>query len=95
MLPNGERNRGTAIQVVLYCIWTVLVSLIPAFNVTGSLKLSPVAAILIGIIGIWLIYYAVRLIQKGTDKGAKQLMLVSVTYITLLQIIYVADKFLR
>jgi protoheme IX farnesyltransferase len=95
MLPNGERNRGTAIQVVLYCISTVLVSLIPAFNVTGSLKLSPVAAILIGIIGIWLIYYAVRLIQKGTDKGAKQLMLVSVTYITLLQIIYVADKFLR
>jgi protoheme IX farnesyltransferase len=95
MLPNGERNRGTAVQVILYCVWTVLVSLIPAFNVTGSLKLSPVAAILIGIIGIWLIYYAVRLIQKGTDKGAKQLMLVSVTYITLLQIIYVADKFLR
>ena len=54
-----------------------------------------VAAILIGIIGVWLIYYAVRLIQKRTDKGAKQLMLVSVTYITLLQIIYVADKFLR
>ena len=95
MLPNGERNRGTAIQVILYCVWTVLVSLIPAFNVTGSLKLSPVAAVLIGIIGIWLIYYSVRLIQKGTDKGAKQLMLVSVTYITLLQIIYVADKFLR
>jgi protoheme IX farnesyltransferase len=95
MLPNGERNKGTAIQVILYCIWTVLASLIPAFHVTGSLKLSLVAAILIGGIGIWLVYYAVRLIQKRTDKAAKQLMLVSVSYITLLQIIYVADKFIR
>ena len=95
MLPNGERNKGTAIQVILYCVWTVLASLIPAFHVTGSLKLSLVAAILIGGIGIWLVYYAVRLIQKRTDKSAKQLMLVSVSYITLLQIIYVADKFIR
>ena len=95
MLPNGERNKGTAIQVILYCVWTVLVSLIPAFHVTGSLKLSLFAAILIGGIGIWLIYYAVRLIQKRTDKAAKQLMLVSVSYITLLQIIFVVDKFIR
>ncbi|MDC1325544.1 heme o synthase [Ulvibacter sp.] len=95
MLPNGKRNKGTAIQVILYCIWTVLVSLIPAFHVTGSLKLSPVAAILIGGIGVWLVYYAVRLIQQKTDKAAKQLMLVSVSYITLLQIIYVVDKFIR
>lgn len=95
MLPNGKKNKGTAIQVILYCVWTVLASLIPAFHVTGSLKLSLVAAILIGGIGIWLVYYAVRLIQKRTDKAAKQLMLVSVSYITLLQIIYVADKFIR
>jgi protoheme IX farnesyltransferase len=95
MLPNGKRNKGTAIQVILYSVWTVLASLIPAFHVTGSLKLSLVAAILIGGIGIWLVYYAVRLIQKKTDKAAKQLMLVSVSYITLLQIIYVADKFIR
>ena len=70
-------------------------SLIPAFHVTGSLKLSPGAAILIGGIGVWLVYYAVRLIQQKTDKAAKQLMLVSVSYITLLQIIYVVDKFIR
>ena len=95
MLPNGKRNKGTALQVILYSIWTVLASLIPAFHVTGSLKLSLPAGILIGAIGIWLVYYAVRLIQKQTDKAAKQLMLVSVSYITLLQIIYVADKFIR
>ena len=95
MLPNGKRNKGTAIQVILYSIWTVMASLIPAFHVTGDLKLSLVAAILIGGIGVWLIYYAFRLYQKQTDKAAKQLMLVSVSYITLLQIIFVADKFIR
>lgn len=95
MLPNGKRDKGTAIQVILYSIWTVMASLIPAFHVTGDLKLSLVAALLIGGIGIWLIYYAFRLYQKQTDKAAKQLMLVSVSYITLLQIIFVADKFIR
>lgn len=95
MLPNGKRDKGTAIQIILYCIWTVLASLIPAFGVTGSLYLSPLAAVLILGLGVWLIYYAVRLFRIKTDKAARQLMLVSVSYITLLQLIYVIDKFIR
>ncbi len=95
MLPNGRRDNGTAIQIILYCVWTVLASLVPAAGVTGNLFLSPIAAVLIAGIGVWLIYYAVRLYKLKTDKAARQLMLVSVSYITLLQIIYVVDKFLR
>jgi protoheme IX farnesyltransferase len=95
MLPNGRRDKGTAIQIILYCIWTVLASLIPAFGVTGSLFLSPVAAVLILGLGVWLIYYSVRLFRMKSDKAARQLMLVSVSYITLLQLIYVIDKFIR
>ncbi len=95
MLPNGRRDKGTAIQVILYSIWTVLASLIPAVGVTGKLYLTPFSAVLIGGIGVWLIYYSVRLYKQQTDKAAKQLMLVSVSYITLLQVIYVADKFIR
>jgi len=95
MLPNGKRNKGTAIQVIFYTVWTILASLIPAFNVTGDLKLSIVAAILIGAIGLWMLYYAIRLYKLQTDKAAKQLMLVSVSYITLLQVIFVVDKFIR
>jgi protoheme IX farnesyltransferase len=95
MLPTGKRDKGTAIQVILYCIWTVLASLIPAAGVTGRLYITPVSAILILGLGIWLIYYAVRLYNLKTEKAARQLMLVSVSYITLLQIIYVADKFIR
>ncbi len=95
MLPTGKRDRGTAIQVILYSICTVLASLIPAFGVTGMFYITPVSAVIIGALGLWFIYYGIRLYKQKTDKSAKQLMLVSVSYITLLQIIYVADKFIR
>ncbi|MCH9660935.1 MAG: heme o synthase [Bacteroidetes bacterium] len=95
MLPNGKRDKGTAIQVILYSVWTALASLIPAVGVTGRLYITPVSAIVIAGLGVWLVYYAVRLYKLQTAKAARQLMLVSVSYITLLQIIYVADKFIR
>lgn len=95
MLPTGKRDKGTAVQVVLYTIWTVLASLIPVVGVTGKLYLTPISGVLIGLLGIGLIYYALKLYKEQTAKAAKQLMLASVSYITLLQIIYVLDKFLR
>ena len=95
MLPTGKRDKGTAVQIILYSVWTVLASLIPAAGVTGRLYITPVSAVIILGLGVWLIYYAVRLYRLKTEKAARQLMLVSVSYITLLQIIYVADKFIR
>ena len=94
MLPTGKRDKGTATQIVLYSIWTVLASLIPAFHVTGTLELSLPAALLIGLLGLWFIWAAIRLYRNPSETVARRLMLVSVSYITLLQIIFVADKFL-
>ncbi len=95
MLPTGKRDKGTAVQIIMYSVWTVLVSLIPVFGFTGDLKLSIVGAILVFLLGMVMLAYAVRLFKQRTVKTAKQLMLSSVFYITMLQIIYVADKFLR
>ena len=95
MLPTGKRDRTTAVQVVFYSVCTVLSSLIPAFGVTGAFYITAISAVIIGGLGIWFVYYGLRLYKQKTDKSAKQLMLVSVSYITLLQIIYVADKFIR
>jgi len=95
MLPNGKRNKGTAIQIIFYTIWTVLASLIPVFGVTGKLFLTPVSGIIIGILGLGFVYYAIRLLKEQSTKAARQLMLASVSYITLLQIIYGLDKFIR
>ena len=94
MLPTGKRDKGTATQIVLYSIWTVLASLIPAFHVTGTLELSLPAALLIGLLGLWFIWAAIRLYRNPSETVARRLMLVSVSYITLLQIIFIADKFL-
>jgi len=95
MLPTGKKDKGTAVQIILYTIWTVIVSVIPVIGFTGDLKLSVIGAVLIFILGIVMLVYAFRLFQLRTVKAAKQLMLAMVSYITLLQIIYVADKFLR
>lgn len=95
MLPTGKRDKGTATQTIMYTIWTVLVSIIPVFGVTGDLKLSIVAAVIVFALGLVMIYYALQLFKKRTAQAAKQLMLASVSYITLLQIVYVADKFIR
>ena len=95
MLPTGKKDRGTAIQIILYTLWTVLVSIVPAFGFTGSLYLSPVGALLVLILGFGMLYYAVKLYRDRDAKTAKQLMFASVSYITLLQIIYVLDKYIR
>ena len=96
MLPNGKRDKSTALQAVLYTLWTVLASLIPVFGVTtGKLYLTSVSGVIIGLIGLGFLYFAMRLYMIKTNKVAKQFMIASVSYITLLQIIYVADKFIR
>ena len=94
MLPTGKQDKGTAVQTIMYTIWTVLVSVIPVFGFTGKLQLSIMAAIVVLLLGLWMLYYAVRLFNVMTEKAAKQLMLVSVSYISLVQIVYVVDKFI-
>ena len=95
MLPTGKRDRGTAIQIILYTCWTIMVSLIPVFGVTGKLFLTPVSGVIIFLLGLGMLYYAIRLFKEKTAEAAKKLMFASVSYITLLQIVYVLDKFIR
>ena len=95
MLPTGKRDKGTAIQIILYSIWTILVSLIPVLGVTGKLFLTPFSGVLILFLGLGMLYYAFNLYKKRDALSAKKLMFASVSYITLLQIIYVLDKFIR
>tara|TARA_R100001369_G_scaffold954_1_gene2979 strand:+ start:1898 stop:2734 length:837 start_codon:yes stop_codon:yes gene_type:complete len=95
MLPTGKRDKGTAIQVILYTIWTIMVSIIPVFGVTGKLFLTPYAGVIIFALGLGMLYYAFKLYKNRDAISAKKLMFASVSYITLLQIVYVLDKFLR
>ena len=95
MLPTGKPDKATAVQTIMYTAWTILVSIIPVFGFTGALQLTIVGAILVFLIGLVMMYYAIQLFKKRTVVSARQLMLASVLYITLIQIVYVADKFIR
>ena len=94
MLPTRKRDKGTAVQIIMYSIWTLLASLLPIFSFTGELQLSVVGAIVVTLLGLGMVFYAFRLFKEMTNKAAKQLMLASVMYITLLQIVYVVDKYI-
>ena len=95
MLPTGKQDKGTAVQTIMYTIWTLIVSIIPVFGFTGQLELSIMAAVIVFVLGLWMLFYAIRLFKLMTEKAARQLMLVSVSYISLVQIVYVIDKFIR
>jgi protoheme IX farnesyltransferase len=95
MLPTGKPDKATAAQIIMYTAWTILVSIIPVFGFTGALQLTIVGAIIVFLIGLVMLYYAIQLFKKRTVVSARQLMLASVIYITLIQIVYVADKFIR
>jgi protoheme IX farnesyltransferase len=95
MLPTGQRDTKTATQIILYTFWLIVASLLPCLGFTGQFFISPIAAVLVFILGLWMLIYAFKLYKQRTPKAARVLMLVSVSYITLLQIIYITDKFLR
>ena len=59
MLPTGKRDKGTALQSIIYIAWTLLISIAPAFGFTGSLSLSTFAAVLVFACG--LVFFALRL----------------------------------
>ncbi len=95
MLPTGERDKKTALQTILYTIWMILASLIPVFGITGKLYLTKISAAVVFMLGLWMLYAAIKLYKEMDAKAARKLMIVSVTYISLIQIIFVLDKFLR
>ncbi|MCK0155560.1 heme o synthase [Cellulophaga sp. F20128] len=93
MLPTGKKDKGTIMQIIMYTIWMMVVSVIPAFGITGDLHLSVAAAILVFLMGGIMLFFAFRLFENRDNAAAKKLMLASVIYITLMQIVYVIDKF--
>ena len=93
MLPTGKKDKGTALQIIMYTIWMMVISIVPVFGITGRLQLSVPAAILIFLMGAVMLVFAFKLYEKRDNATARKLMLASVSYITLMQIVYVIDKF--
>ena len=95
LMPMGQKNKKAVIQIIIYTICLIIVSVIPVLKMTGSFYIYPITAVILVALGSTMLYYAFKLYKNQTNKEAKQLMLSSVLYITLIQIIYVVDKFLH
>ncbi len=95
MLPTGNRDKGTAIQIILYTIWMIVISILPVFGFTGRLQLSIVAAAIVLLAGLVMLFFAFKLYENRDNVSARKLMLASVTYISLIQVVYVIDKFIN
>ncbi len=85
--PSGK-TKSSALQIVLYTVALIPVSLTPwYFDITGS-----ISAIVIALMGIYFLYYAVRLFFECSDKAAVKLMFASFIYLPVVQIALFLDK---
>ncbi|MDV7186873.1 heme o synthase [Lutibacter sp. TH_r2] len=95
LMPMGQKNKKAVIQIIIYTVCLIIVSIIPVLKITGSFYIYPITAVILVLLGSVMLYYAVKLYKHQSNKEARQLMLSSVLYITLIQVIYVVDKFLH
>src|SRR5690606_30416388 len=89
LLPSrGGRDRYSAFLVVLYTFFALLVGLLPwVFGLTG-----PWAAITAGLLGLWMLLQALRLMRSLDKADARRLMFASFLYLPVVQLAYVLDK---
>ena len=93
MLPTGNRDKSTALQIILYIIWMMIISVFPYTGLTGDLTLSFGSTIAILMIGIIMLVLAINLYNKMDISSARKFFYSSILYLTLIQIIYLIDKF--
>lgn len=90
LLPTkvDGRNRNTAMQVIIYTVAMILVSVLPfVFQLSGAVYLA-VALVL----GLFFLYRGIQLFVKCDNKAAKNVMFASLIYLPVVQIIMVLDK---
>jgi protoheme IX farnesyltransferase len=95
MLPMGKKDENAVKQIILYTVIMILASIAPVLKLTGKFYIHPATAVIIFLLGTSMLYYAVKLLKDHSNVIARKLMLASVLYITVVQFIYVVDKFLH
>ena len=94
MLPTGQRDKKTAIQIILYVIWMIIISVFPYSGLTGSLTLSFYGVIIVLCVGVIMLFFAINLYNRMDINSAKNLFLYTIFYLTSIQLVYIIDKFL-
>jgi protoheme IX farnesyltransferase len=88
LLPTGKRDKGSAMQTVLYSISLVPVAVMPwVFGVSGWLSL-----ILMLAVTFYFLFQAIQLYKDCSIESARKLMYGSFFYLPVVQIAMVIDK---
>jgi protoheme IX farnesyltransferase len=83
LLPSRNgKDRFTAFQIMVYCFFLLLVSLLPfLFRFTGWLS-----ALACGLCGLAMLLQSINFFRVPTDEQAKRLFLVTLVYLPLVQL---------
>ena len=95
MLPMNTKDKGAVKQIIFYTFIMILVSIAPVLKVSGDFYIYPLTAVIVALLGFVMLYYGIKLHKSEENTDARKLMLSSVLYITVVQIVYVIDKFLH
>ena len=92
MMYGGAK--GTyAVYICLFCaILMTIVSVLPFFLDLEILNLSLLASLIIFSLGIWFANNCYVLLKQLDNHSARKLMISSLVYLPLMQIVYVVDK---
>jgi protoheme IX farnesyltransferase len=72
----------------------ILISLMPAWGMAGTLTLDLWAGIATGLLGLDVLYHAVLHWRRHEDASARALMFSTIRYLPLVQTIWVLDRFI-
>jgi heme o synthase len=88
LLPTMKKDNGTALQIVLYCVFLLIIGFFPyIFGVTGI-----ISAIIIAAAASYFLYTALKLYRTQTDAAARAVMFASFYYLPIAMIALVLDK---
>lgn len=93
LLPNRSKDVQAARLTVFYSVWMILISLMPAWGLAGTLEISLWAAAATVVLGIDVLYHAVRHWHRLEDATARALMFSTIRYLPIVQTIWVVDRF--
>lgn len=89
LLPSpGGKDQSSAFLILLYCLFMVMVSLLPlAFGLVGA-----VSSIFILAAGVLMVWPSIQLFRKKTDKAATKVMFASFIYVPIVLLAWYFDK---
>ncbi len=98
LLPSGYKDHKTAFQIVFYTFWLLPVSISPILldliSINSSLDLSYIGGGVVLVFGLVFLYRAFQLLKTKRNVDAKKIMIWSLVYLPVIQIIYIIDKYI-